>query len=363
MQKKPTMKTSGRFGRKTWEWFFVAVMSVAPAVAVAQAQSHDPAEELVHRGIELRKAGHDEQALDAFRSAYETKATPRAQAQMGMAEQALGRWAEAETDLKSALKADRDPWIVKNASTLRQSLAAVSGHLGSVQIVGSPAGAHVVMDEREVGRLPLGSAVRAPAGEVLVTVSAPGYVDISRKVAVGAGTLTREVIALHAVTPASTGHAMVQTEPAGGDAVNSEEKGDPSRGPTMAGENKDESPSEPSGLTAMQSWSIALAAVGVVAAGAGLLFARQAISKNNDSRGDCAGDICNPQGAQSRWDAISAGNRATAAFVAGGVLVAGGVTLFLVGRHSSTSAGAASSAQILPVIEPGQLGLLGTARF
>src|SRR5450432_1999872 len=99
--------------RAVFVFVFVLLALVASTVT-ARADGGDAGEALVRRGLELRKAGQDEQALEAFRSAYKLKATPRAQAQMGMAEQALGRWGDAESDLKGALAVDQDAWIARN---------------------------------------------------------------------------------------------------------------------------------------------------------------------------------------------------------------------------------------------------------
>jgi hypothetical protein len=331
----------------------------------AGADADDPGEAQIRRGLELRKAGQDDQAFEAFRSAYKLKASPRAQAQMGMAEQALGRWVDAEKDLKGALAVEQDAWIARNSATLKRSLATVAEHLGSVQIVGSPAGARVVIDERDVGRLPIDGPVRVPAGEVLVTVSASGYVDISRKITVGAGSLAREVIALHALAATAAARApAAPVEPSAEISASDDKTGvsmSPTAGISSEGKDRDAAPSEVPGLTTVQGWAIGAGALGVVAAGVGTLFALQAISKNDASRTGCIVNACDEPGAQARRDALTAGNRATVAFVVGGVLFAGGVAAFFAGRPSP--AGGSSTASVVPAVGLGRLALVGTFRF
>jgi hypothetical protein len=348
----------GRLGGFT---LLVLVARVEPSLA----ETSDRAEALIRRGVESRKAGHDEQALDAFRSSYQTKPTPRALAQMGMAEQALGRWVEGERDLKGALTSPTDPWIARNLVTLEKSLTTVSEHLGSVQIVGTPAGARVALDEREVGKLPLESAARAPAGEVMVTVSASGFADISRKVTVVPGGLVREVIALHAVNSAQSRLATTAPSPEVKEAA--VDDGD---GPTLgagapsstesASDKKDAAAEPGSRLTGTQYFGIAAGVVGAAAAGVGTLFLLRAISKNKDSQAGCPQNYCDDAGAQLRRQAITAGDRATLAFVVGGVLVASGITMFLVGRPSADSA---STARIIPVVAPDRFAMVGTVNF
>jgi len=273
--------------------------------------------------------------------------------------------------VKGALQAETDPWITRNGVTLRGALAAVKDHLGSLQLQGSPPGARIVIDERDVGKMPLEGPVRVPAGQVLVTVSAPGFIEISRKVTVAVGSLSREVIALHASAPDRpvTAAGPVGSPPTVAAADVSQQVGDGEGGARRTGgkaaapedRSEDESPAAPHGLGPLQSWSIAVAAGGVVAAGVGTVFAFQAASKNKDSRSGCAGDVCNPAGAQIRRDALTAGNRATAGFLVGGVLVAGGVVMFLLGRPAG--AASESAIHVVPLLGPGSLAVLGTARF
>ena len=51
---------------------------------------------LIRHGIELRKVHDDEGAAREFQKAYDQVHTPRAAGQLGLAEQALGRWEDAE---------------------------------------------------------------------------------------------------------------------------------------------------------------------------------------------------------------------------------------------------------------------------
>jgi hypothetical protein len=339
----------------------VVALAIMTLALPARAQKDiDAAEKLVRRGVELRKAGHDEEALEAFRSAFQTTPNPRAQAQMGLAEHALGHWVDAERNLNGALQAERDPWITKNAAALRQSLTAVGQHLGSLHITGTPPGARVVVDEREMGRLPFTAPVRVPAGEILVTVSAPGFIDISRKLTVGTGGLVRDTFTLHRVAPPE--RAVVAIEPRTSENAHAAPPDQPESAPPTETPPDDRGSKDTArpGLSTAQSWAIAIGAAGVAALGVATVFTLQAISKNNASHPGCQGDTCDPVGAAYRREALTAGDRATAAFVVGGVLLSGGLVLFIMGRPSSTSS---SAMRLVPVIEPGRMALVGTMRF
>jgi hypothetical protein len=120
---------------------------------------------------------------------------PRTLAQIGMAEQALGRWADAEAHLTDAMKSTTNPWIVKNRELLEQSLANVAGHLGSIAVDG-PKGATLEINGASVGVLPLDHPLRVPAGTVVLGVRASGFFPMQRVATVAAGQLGREQIDL-----------------------------------------------------------------------------------------------------------------------------------------------------------------------
>src|SRR6185295_19111982 len=68
----------------------LAVMAATAPVAAAGSDAHADAEALLQHGVELRRQGRDREALEEFQHAAAIKRTPRAVAQIGMAEVALG---------------------------------------------------------------------------------------------------------------------------------------------------------------------------------------------------------------------------------------------------------------------------------
>jgi hypothetical protein len=159
--------------------------------AVSSAVSAAPANDPIAQGIALRKAGDDQGALPLFEKGYEAKHAPRAAAQLGLCEQALGRWLDAETHLTEALKASGDAWVEKNRGALDAALVVVKSHIGRLEIAGEPAGATVTVNGIEAGKLPLAEPVRVPAGEVQVELVAPGFNRASRTVRIEGGATQR----------------------------------------------------------------------------------------------------------------------------------------------------------------------------
>jgi hypothetical protein len=107
----------------------------------------------------------------------------------------------------------------------------------------------------------------------------------------------------------------------------------PVAAPTPLPTNAPDSP--PPSSSPLKTVGLVVGGVGVAGLVAGGIFGVIAMSKNNSANdGHCGGSLggpnqCDPTGAGLRSDAVNAGNISTVAFIAGGVLAAGGATLFL----------------------------------
>jgi hypothetical protein len=152
--------------------FLVASVSLRATVAFAQPTTGVDA--LVERGLQARADHRDAEALGIFRLAYDLEASPRVLAQVALAEQALGRWTDAERDLVEAMKSDRDAWIDKHHATLSRAVEVIRDQLSSVEVVCNQPHAELWVNGESVGALPLPSQ-RVAAGHVLVEVRAPGF--------------------------------------------------------------------------------------------------------------------------------------------------------------------------------------------
>jgi hypothetical protein len=180
----------------------LSALLVLGALTPAAADDEAPPEaDLIRRGVEAREQGRDQDALALFRQAFERYHTPRAQAQLGLAAQALGRWREADDHLRAAL-ASQDAWIANNRAVLEQALSVVGRHVGSLDVLANVNGAELSVDGRAVGKLPLSAPLRLAAGTSQVEVRAPGYTSVRRPVTVLAGELGRETFELVALPSA-----------------------------------------------------------------------------------------------------------------------------------------------------------------
>jgi hypothetical protein len=232
--------------------------ALALLLSVPRAARAEDADSLIKQGVELRRAGKDEAALGQFRRAYDLAPTPRALAQMGLAEQALGRWVDGETHLQRALEAGDDPWIAKYRATLESSRAEIGRHLGSLFVTGGPEGAELRVDGHPVGTLPLRRPVRLPLGTFALEASAGGHVVAARAVSIAAGITAHEDLSTPAATPAAP-PAPTAAAPA---AVAQREG---------AREADDAAASAGSGRRTL-AWAAAGGAVAIAAAGGVVLF-------------------------------------------------------------------------------------------
>jgi hypothetical protein len=180
---------------------------------LALAAPASEADRLIDRGVDLREEGKDLEALELFQRAYEMNKSPRAMAQIGLAQQALGRWVDAEASLAKAIAESKHPWIKTRRAALESALAKVRERVGRVEILGT-AGAQVAIDGRVAGTLPLTQPVSVVAGTIAVEVSGEGYLPVTRTVVVPAGGLARETIEL-VKKPADPPKVAVEQPPPG----------------------------------------------------------------------------------------------------------------------------------------------------
>jgi hypothetical protein len=180
-----------------------------PRAAALTATVTEPDIELtVQRGIDLRRGGRDAEALAVFEDALaRAPKSTRLSVHLAATHQALGQWVEAERYLSLALREVDDPYIRRHRATLENAYAFVDGRLGSLDVVGGPEGAELLLSGRSIGHLPLDAPVRMPIGSYVLEVRKEGYYAVSRPVAIGGGALLRESVILgerQGATPAWT---------------------------------------------------------------------------------------------------------------------------------------------------------------
>jgi hypothetical protein len=284
------------------------VLAVALLLSVPAAARAQDADALIKQGVELRRAGKDQAALEQFRRAYDLAPTPRALAQLGLAEQALGRWIDGEAHIIKALEAEQDPWISKYRETLEGSRAEIAKHLGSLSVTGGPAGAELRIDGQPVGALPLRRTLRLPLGTFALEASEGGHVVVARAVSIVAGMTTREDLSGPA---AATGPVALAARPS-----------------TNAGPREGDDSGASAGVGRRTlAWAAAGGALVLAGAGGALLAFgdRNADEHNNGPCRDMPSDSCASLQRRGEREQVAG----VAGLVVGGALGATAVLLFL----------------------------------
>lgn len=245
------------------------------------AQNMDAGSRLIEQGIAQRKAGNDRAALQSFQRAFELSGSPRALAQLALAEQAMGRWLDAHEHLATALNRD-DPWILERSAELRAALDAIRSELAALEVSCNVEGASVYVDGRWLGRTPSSDPFRIVAGQSVIQVTAPGYFSIARHVQVDAGGLARIDVTLTPEPP-----PRVASEPPAAPTSSIPER---PTGPLRA--RADATAAQPSLRDPLMYGSVGLAALGAAVGVTGYIIREVNIAVyNDDSRCDVRADV------------------------------------------------------------------------
>ncbi len=338
--------------RRTRLALLVAVALTLAGSSSVSAQDRSP-EQLIAAGISARRAGNDEQALALFTQAWEAGHAPRARAQMGLAEQALGQFVEAEAHLAEAAAVSGDAWIVSHRAALADGLLAVRAHLGSLDVRADRPGVQLRVNGHDAGTLPLAQPLRLLPGAATVEVSAPGFVSNTRTVTVTAAQLSREsfelvpvpvaaVTVVQVVRPVQPARPVQPVQPVRHVAPRlalTTTRPAVTVTPPVTSTSADDTAESSSSLLPVLGWTAA--GVGVVGVGLGIMFYTQresaAASYNNDSlclKGmSTREDNCHNYSAKVR----SAESLMTVSLIGGGVFLAGGLALALLSGGSDAS--------------------------
>lgn len=170
---------------------FVAPLSLAQTPDTqTTANSSSRAEALVQQGIEARRNGDDSRAVALFGQAYEINPNGRTVAQLGLAEQALGRFADAHAHLSEALESNH-AWVAENREALESALSVVEQNVGRLEVLGGVTGARLMSNGAELGVFPLSEAVTLEVGSHSIEILADGYYPFARTVEIRPGQLSR----------------------------------------------------------------------------------------------------------------------------------------------------------------------------
>ena len=333
---------------------FVALASPA---ALAQGNDTVTAEALFQQGKSLLSQNRFSEACPKLAESQRLDPATGTLMALAMCHEGNGQlasaWAEF-TDVESLSRKDgredRQKLAHDRANALRARLSTLE--ISVPPEVSTLDGVMVKRDGQDMGRGIWNTALPIDCGEHLVEASAPGKESWRGTVTVKAENdrASLKVPPLKAAPP-GTAAAVAGTTAAGTSGPQSTPAGSE---PAQSGSGQASS----GGLSTTQWVGIAAAGTGVAALGVGGYFLATALGEKSDSNkaGDpdyCDAQGCGDTGQALRHDAVTHGNIATILGVTGGVLVATGATLFIVGGKKTQAQGVLSTVRVGALAAPG----------
>jgi hypothetical protein len=278
------------------------------ANVAARADDAETASDLLRQGVVLRRQHRNLEALELFEKAQALGGGPIARAQAALAEQALGRWLEAERDLMTALLATNDAWITMNRVALVGAGNEIAGHLAWLTLTVEPPEAKAQLAGRS---LATGIEERVEAGTAVVEVTAPGFSTSTPGVVASPGAHVAVTVTLAPLAKLPEERPPVQ--------------------PTAL-DLPSAPPAKPRTTPASLVGPAVLGAGGLIAVGAGSYFGVRASDEKGQRDAQCSSSGCSAAAFTHDAAARSAAINASALFGSGAALLLGGASWWAASR-------------------------------
>jgi hypothetical protein len=282
-----------------------ATVLVTTRAAAADPSTSERAERLYTEGKALAAAGDLAHACPMFEESQRLEPAIGTQYNLADCYERTGRRATALALFREVVRIAQMSGKQERQRAAEQRAEALEGTVARLRVAsGSPPERRTTIDGNDVAADALARGLPVDPGEHVVRIDAPGFISAEKRVMVGGDPSALLSVSVPALDAASAPPTSV-----------------PAPEPPVL---------RPVGLV--------IAGVGVVGLGIGAVFGLQAVKKKGDA--GCNGVDCRQAGASAKTlrDAQAEGTISTVAFIAGGVLAAGGLTLFLVAPRRASSA-------------------------
>ncbi len=296
-------------------WCGLAVFAAATGVArTSSAQTADPtaAETLFDEGKKLMAEGRYPEACGKFEESQRLDPGGGTLLHLALCREAEGKTASAWTAFHAAISQARRDKREDRERVAREHIEALEAKLAKLTITvkGDRPGLEVKRDGVLVDKAQWGAAVPIDPGKHTVEASIRGRRVMQEDVAIEPGrrdavVTVQPYVAAPTVTPPAT------------------------------------PPADSSSRSFMSGWrwaGLGMAGLGLAGIAVGSAFGVNAISKKNQSAPHCPNDFCDATGHTLRREGLTSGDVSTATFIAGGVLLAGGVVLVVAGPRNKATA-------------------------
>jgi hypothetical protein len=323
-------------------WLSILAVAAALMLSWSEPARADEARDAYDRGVKAFDAGRYVDAAVAFRKAYDLKHSWKIQYNVGQSEAAAKRYGLALDAFEAYLAGGGDDVESARRDEVLAEIQRLRLLVGGIEFEG-PAGATVVIDGMERGKLPLGARIRETAGvDHEVVIRAEDGTELLRRtgIRVGSGEVVTVKIAGEEAAPGPSSQAQTAApQPAGA-------------GPAQPGETAH---------GALWTWGWVAIGVGAATAIAGGVTGGMALSKQSDLEGACPGKTCTSEKDLELRDSASALGLVTDILIPVGAAVAvAGAILLIVDRKGGSER---ATALVTPQIGGSGAGLSVEGRF
>lgn len=332
------------------------MLTLGSSLGRADDQNRALAQSLYDEGLKLMESGQVAEGCKKLETSDKLFQGIGVKGRLGECYEKQGLLASAWSAYRSALslaEAKNDA----RSSELRSRAQSLEGRLSHLTIDASAARVAGMVIKRDGLDLPeplWGTKIPLDGGSHTVEVSAP-----EKKVFRTTVSVKNEMDEVSVVVPKLDSTGSSSTPPISTTPVIVPSVSVTSPAPTPSNPVPENRASV--GMSPLRTTGLVSGIVGVAGLGLAGAFAAIAVSKNSDSKVDnhCnAANVCDSTGASLRNDAKSAANLATVFVIGGGVLFAGGATMFLVGSPRQQTQGHVRLAPLLAT-QAGGLSLRG----
>jgi hypothetical protein len=328
-----------------------ATLTVLVLSRSALAGDSAAAEALFREGRALMNSGNYTTACPKLAESFEQEPATGTLLALAMCREQAGQTASAWASYGQVIARSRREGRADREQAARERAEALEPKLSRLTItvdarVAKEPGLVVKRNGAAVGAATFGTAVPVDPGEHTIEATAQGKKPWSTQIRIGAERDAKSVEV-----------PVLEVEPI--------EKPASSAAPLAAGANPEhDAPATKKKGLPLRPIGIGVGAAGIVGVGVGVFFGLRAKGLNAESNesGHCdAKNACDDVGGEKRDDAKSAANVATVAMIAGGVLTAAGVTLFVLGGSKDEEAG--QLVEAVPLVSDTELGVWVSGRF
>jgi len=336
--------------------------TLSPRAARSQsAEDKTAAEALYEEGKKLLGSKRFPEACARFEASQ--KLDPGVGTLLFLADcyESMGRTASAWSTFREAASAAKSAGQTDRERIARERAGKLDGKLFQLTISAPAAtpGLQIMRNDVPIKKEVWNVAVPVDPGSYKLTASAPGKVSFSTTVEIpsGAGGRTVEIPAL-ADDPSAPSPTATTSPTAAPTASNTSTSAPTATMSPTASAPPTGAVAAPSGMSGGRTAGLVIGVAGLVGVGVGAAFGGVAMSNFSQVKSLCPNVGCGDQTAVdlSKQTGTLA-DASTVAFVAGGVLAAGGLVLFLVSGPGASPASPPKAAWISPLAGNGVAGL------